>query len=130
MSNVNGILETALYVDDVQRSSEFYQSLFGFAPVHVSDRLIALAVKAGQVLLLFKKRASLVLNTPHDGDGHLHVAFSISALDLDAWRDRLCEFGIPIESDQPWDLGGHSLFFRDPDGHLVEVGTPGIWRNY
>ncbi len=130
MPEVNGILETALYVDDLHRSKAFYQSLFGFTPVLEADRIIALAVKEGQVLLLFKKRASLSLNTPHDGDGRLHVAFSIGLNESEKWRNRLHEFGIPIESDQTWDLGGQSLFFRDPDGHLVEVGTPGIWENY
>jgi len=130
MPEVNGLLETALYVDDLQRSKAFYQTLFGFTPVLEADRIIALAVKEGQVLLLFKKRASLGLITPHDGDGQLHLAFAIGLDDLEKWRNRLHDCGIPIENDQTWDLGGQSLFFRDPDGHLVEVGTPGIWANY
>ncbi|MBB4053673.1 catechol 2,3-dioxygenase-like lactoylglutathione lyase family enzyme [Devosia subaequoris] len=29
-----------------------------------------------------------------------------------------------------WDRGGKSLYFRDSDGHLIELGTPGIWRTY
>ena len=131
MPSVDGILETALYVDDLQRSARFYQSLFGFTPLVVADRLVALAVREGQVLLLFKKRASLQLSPgAHDGDGQLHVAFAIPAEELDAWRARLGESGIAIEEDRAWDRGGHSLYFRDPDGHLVELGSPGIWANY
>ena len=34
MPTVNGILETALYVDDVERSTQFYQTLFGFDRRH------------------------------------------------------------------------------------------------
>ena len=131
MPSVNGILETSLYVDDPQRSARFYQSLFGFVPVVVADRLIALAVREGQVLLLFKKQASRQLNPgAHDGDGQLHLAFAIAADAVDEWRARLSESGIAIEQDRPWDRGGHSLYFRDPDGHLVELGSPGIWANY
>ena len=32
---------------------------------------------ARQVLLLFKKGASRAIQSPHDGDGELHVAFAI-----------------------------------------------------
>jgi catechol 2,3-dioxygenase-like lactoylglutathione lyase family enzyme len=131
MPSVSGILETALYVDDPQRSARFYQSLFGFASLVVADRLVALAVREGQVLLLFKKQASLQLRPgAHDGDGQLHVAFAIAADELDLWRARLDESGIVIEEDRAWERGGHSLYFRDPDGHLVELGSPGIWANY
>ncbi|HMO57697.1 MAG TPA: VOC family protein [Roseiflexaceae bacterium] len=131
MAGINGILETALYVDDPQHSAAFYQGLFNCASVAVSDRLIALAVVPGQVLLLFKKRASLALGpTAHDGDGQLHIAFAIAAEDLDAWRIQLHNSGIAVIEDRVWELGGRSLFFRDPDGHLVELGTPGIWANY
>lgn len=131
MTSVNGILETALYVEDLQRSAAFYQSLFGFEPVLTADRLIALAVKPGQVLLLFKKRASLALQPgAHDGDGQLHLAFAIDANQMDDWRVQLREKSIAIEDDREWELGGHSLYFRDPDSHLIEVGSPGIWANY
>jgi len=29
-----------------------------------------------------------------------------------------------------WSRGGESLYFRDPDDHLVELATPGIWATY
>jgi catechol 2,3-dioxygenase-like lactoylglutathione lyase family enzyme len=131
MIPVNGILETALYVDDLQRSAAFYQSLFEFEPVLTADRLVALSVRKGQVLLLFKKKASLALQSGAlDGDGQLHVAFAIDANNVNDWRMRLIENGIAIEEDRDWELGGHSLYFRDPDGHLIELGSPGIWANY
>jgi catechol 2,3-dioxygenase-like lactoylglutathione lyase family enzyme len=131
MSLVTGILETALYVDDLERSATFYESLFGFARLVVSDRLIALTVREGQVLLLFRKRASRDLNPgAHDGDGQLHLAFSITAEDVVMWRERLRAHDVAIVDDRVWERGGHSLYFRDPDGHLIELGSPGIWATY
>jgi catechol 2,3-dioxygenase-like lactoylglutathione lyase family enzyme len=131
MLSVNGVLETSLYVDDLERSAGFYQALFGFAPLLRADRLIALAVKPGQVLLLFKKRASLTLpRGAHDGDGQLHLGFAIAESELEDWRARLAELGVAIEEQRDWERGGHSLYFRDPDGHLIELGSPGIWQNY
>ena len=61
------------------RSAEFYRKIFGFRMI--SDfRGRGCAVEAGsrQVLLLFKKGASSAsIQSPHDGDGELHLAFAI-----------------------------------------------------
>jgi catechol 2,3-dioxygenase-like lactoylglutathione lyase family enzyme len=38
--------------------------------------------------------------------------------------------GVVVESRITWPRGGTSLYFRDPDGHSVEVATPGLWPNY
>jgi catechol 2,3-dioxygenase-like lactoylglutathione lyase family enzyme len=67
---------------------------------------------------------------PHGGSGQLHFAFAIPAEDLPAWEHRLREAGVEIESRVKWSRGGESLYFRDPDGHLVELATSGIWATY
>jgi catechol 2,3-dioxygenase-like lactoylglutathione lyase family enzyme len=131
MPPITHLLETSLYVDDVDRSVEFYQKVFGFSVISRSERLHAMSVADGQVLLLFKKRLSADLSTtPHDGDGQLHLAFGIERDQLAVWDSWLNALGIVIEEKKQWDLGGVSLYFRDPDGHLVEVATPGVWSNY
>ncbi|HEX5778765.1 MAG TPA: glyoxalase, partial [Xanthobacteraceae bacterium] len=38
--------------------------------------------------------------------------------------------GIELESRVDWPRGGKSIYFRDPDGHLLEFATPGLWANY
>jgi len=128
---LTGILETAVYVSDVRRSREFYEGLFGFRTVAEGERLTALAVGPGQVLLLFRKGASARLGaSAHDGDGQLHLAFAVPTPELVAWESRLAEQGVPIVERRTWDLGGRSVYFRDPDGHLLELATPGVWTNY
>ncbi|MDF2970539.1 MAG: glyoxalase, partial [Microvirga sp.] len=42
----------------------------------------------------------------------------------------LGERKIPIESRVTWPRGGTSLYFRDPDGHVLELATPGLWATY
>ena len=137
MLSVNGVLETALYVDDLKRSAEFYKSVFGFETLQFDDRLRVLSVEGRQVLLLFKKGASAksfempggtIPST--DGDGNLHLAFSISAAEIESWESWLLENGVAIESKVKWDLGGTSLYFRDPDDHVIELATPGVWSIY
>lgn len=128
MPKLNGVLETALYVDDVPRSVRFYQTVFAFELIVENERVSALGVAERQILLLFKKQASANLPlTAHDGDGRLHLAFAIPVEELPAWEAWLPQHGLPIEERKTWDRGGVSLYFRDPDGHLLEVATPGVW---
>jgi catechol 2,3-dioxygenase-like lactoylglutathione lyase family enzyme len=137
MPRVTGVLETSLYVDDLDRSVRFYRSLFGLEVLVADDRFCALNVADRQVLLLFRKGASLapipVLGSfvpAHDGEGPLHMAFAIPAEDWAAWEERLRANGIPSESTITWPRGGRSLYFRDPDQHLIELATPGLWAIY
>jgi catechol 2,3-dioxygenase-like lactoylglutathione lyase family enzyme len=55
------------------------------------------------------------------------VGFRIAEESLTAWTERLASRGIPIESRFSWPNGGTSIYFRDPDGHLLELLTPGVW---
>jgi catechol 2,3-dioxygenase-like lactoylglutathione lyase family enzyme len=128
------IAETVLYVDDLDRAAAFYTHLFGCAVLRRDDRLSSLRIADEQVLLLFKRGGSLNpspipggIIPPHDGAGPLHVCFGINKDELEAWVDKLNEEGIAIESRVTWPTGAHSLYFRDPDQHAVELATPGIW---
>ena len=67
---------------------------------------------------------------PHDGHGPLHIAFAVSAEDLPTWERRLGQHGIAIEGRTRWSRGSESIYFRDPDGHLLELATPGLWATY
>jgi len=133
---VNGILETALYVEDLERSRAFYQRLMGFDCFLFDTRMCALGVPGRGVLLLFARHGSATAShTPagtipaHDGMGILHLAFSIPSAALAEWEAHLGVLGIAIESRITWARGGTSLYFRDPDGHSLEVATPGLWPN-
>jgi catechol 2,3-dioxygenase-like lactoylglutathione lyase family enzyme len=126
----SGILESSLYVDDVARSVRFYGKIFGFPVIADFDRGCAMKAGDHQVLLLFRKGASLTIESPHDGDGELHIAFAISAEELAPWENWLAGNGIAVEEKRAWDRGGTSLYFRDPDRHLLELATPGVWSVY
>jgi len=127
----SGILESSLYVSDLARSVRFYQKVFGFSVISdFGERGCAMQAGRQQVLLLFKKGASREIISPHDGDGELHLAFAISAAELANWESWLAQKGIAVEEKRSWELGGWSLYFRDPDRHLLELATPGVWSVY
>lgn len=134
---LRGVLETSLYVRDLERSRAFYTGLFSFPVLLQDDRFCALNVSGSQVLLLFCKDASVHPVTtpggtipPHGGEGQLHLAFAIGRDEFDAWERRLQSQQTPVESRVGWNRGGKSIYFRDPDGHLLELATPGVWAIY
>ena len=134
---LRGILETALYVEDLERSRTFYAALFGLPVMVGDDRFCAFDVAGRDVLLLFRKGGTPApvptpggVIPPHDGEGHMHLAFAVDREDLDGWQALLREQGVEIESRVEWRAGGTSVYFRDPDGHLLELATPGVWGNY
>ena len=127
----DGILESSLYVSDVPRSIRFYEDTFGFRVIsEFGERGCAMHAGTRQVLLLFKKGASRAIQSPHDGDGELHIAFAIPSTELTNWESWLQTRGIAVEEKRQWELGGWSLYFRDPDRHLLELATPGTWSVY
>jgi catechol 2,3-dioxygenase-like lactoylglutathione lyase family enzyme len=135
--NLNRVLETALYVDDLERAARFYERVLGLKALTSDARFRAYDVGGTSVLLLFKRGATLETVhmpggtiPPHDGHGPLHIAFAIAADELPRWEQALGGHGVEIEGRTDWSRGGHSIYFRDPDGHLLELATPGLWTTY
>ncbi|MDQ7914522.1 VOC family protein [Pseudomonas sp. 102515] len=130
------VLETALYAADLPRAQRFYEEVLGLAPMFADERLAAYAVGAS-VLLLFQQgtteqpvRLPGGCIPPHGAQGCQHLALAITAAELEAWVAHLAAAEIAIEERTQWPRGAISLYFRDPDGHLLELVTPGLWPNY
>jgi catechol 2,3-dioxygenase-like lactoylglutathione lyase family enzyme len=132
------LLETALYLDEVGLEARFYQDLFGFRLLSGSTErdavFAALEVPGQAVLLFFKKGANAQpvdtgrgMIPIHGGEGSLHLALAIPTDSYQSWKTKLVARNIKVESEIHWPRGGRSLYFRDPEGNLVELATPGLW---
>jgi len=137
MPKLDGILETALYTDDMARARAFYEGTLELQPIFSDSRLTAYGVAGRDVLLVFRRgSATKTVTMPsgtipgHDGAGPLHVAFKIGKDELERWEQHLAVRGVAIEGATSWSRGGRSIYFRDPDGHLLELATPGLWTVY
>ena len=137
MPKLDGILETAIHTEDMVRARAFYEGVLGLEPIYSDNRLSAYAVAGRDVLLVFRKgttKQTVVLSSGtipgHSCDGVLHVAFASGKDELDLWEARLASRGVAIEGRNDWERGGRSIYFRDPDGHLLELATPGLWSVY
>ncbi|MFL5002259.1 MAG: VOC family protein, partial [Xanthobacteraceae bacterium] len=58
MPTLNGVLETALYVDELERACRFYEDVLGLSSIYDDSRLRAYAVGRNSVLLLFQRGSS------------------------------------------------------------------------
>src|SRR5260370_2869318 len=121
MPKLDRVLETALYVSDLERGARFYADVLRLRALLADARLRAFAVGGVSLLLLFRRRASLETTRmpggtipPHDGSGPLHVAFGIASPELAAWQAPLRAQNIPIEARTGWPRGGQRIYFRHP----------------
>lgn len=131
------VVESALYVENLEHARGFYVGVLGARVLLDTARLLALDVNGESVLLLFHRGATRTpLETPggtvppHGAEGVQHLAFAISSDDVGAWIEHLDASSVTIESRVRWPRAGESLYVRDPDGHSVELITPGLWATY
>src|SRR5260370_35231777 len=131
VSTIGRVLEAAVYVDQRDRAVVFYEPIFGFERIQCDDRFCAFNISGQQVLLLFARGKATTpvaipggIIPPHDGQGQLHLAFTMEPADEDAWTQRLNAACIEIESRVTWPRGRFSLYFRDPDRNLLELVRP------
>lgn len=134
---IDGVLETSLYVADLDRAAAFYETVMGLSKIAADARFRAYDCGGATVLLLFLHGATSQTAhlpggeiPPHEGAGRLHVAFKIGADELADWEARLADAGVAVEGRVTWPRGGRSIYFRDPDQHLLELATPRLWPNY
>jgi catechol 2,3-dioxygenase-like lactoylglutathione lyase family enzyme len=130
----DGILETALYVTDLDASARFYRDIIGLDEIaRVEGRHVFFRCGEG-VLLLFdaaetvKSSSNPDMPVPtHGATGPGHACFRVAARHLDEWRGGLEQAGVDIEADFRWPNGARSIYFRDPSGNSLELAEPKLW---
>lgn len=124
------VLETCLYVDDLDAAERFYATVLGLElDAKVSGRHVFFRCGNGMFLLFDPRTTSQPSgNFPtHGSHGPGHAAFATMPAEIPAWREQLRRHGVPIEAEVTWPGGGQSLYFRDPAGNSLELATPNIW---
>ena len=127
---VDRILESSLYVRDLEQAKTFYQTVLGAELDSEQQGRHAFFRIGRQMLLLFVANASRELDgdiPPHGADGAGHLAFSAPHKSLPAWEEQLARHGVTIEYRKQWSNGAISIYFRDPSGNSLELATPCLW---
>lgn len=131
----SAILESALYVTDLDAAEAFYRDVLGLEKIaKVDGRHVFFRCGEG-VLLLFNAEATRhapppdakLPVPPHGTVGQGHLCFAATVEEIDGWRVALTRRGIAVEADFEWPQGGRSIYFRDPSGNSIEFAEPRIW---
>jgi catechol 2,3-dioxygenase-like lactoylglutathione lyase family enzyme len=128
------VLETCLYVADMNASRAFYETVLGLQPQFADERMTGYRIGDTMLLLFANGAGDAPVDTgsgvipAHRGEGPAHFALSVAEGAVDPWREYLAKAGIEIESTVSWPKWkAESLYFRDPDSHLVELAGAGLW---
>jgi catechol 2,3-dioxygenase-like lactoylglutathione lyase family enzyme len=109
-----GVVEVALFTDDVDSAKAFYGEVLGVSPA--AEWPGGAIFSAGGAKVLVHERGAALEGGPPNED---HVALGVP--DLDGACRELRAFGLAFllePADYPW---GRSAYLRDPDGRLVEL---------
>lgn len=131
---VSGVLEAALYVDDLIAAKAFYGGVLGLEEiVSVEGRHVFYRCGA-TIILVFNAAATRIPTSnpelpvpPHGTEGEGHICLAATADELDAWRTHLQSAGIAVEADFLWPNGARSIYVRDPHGNSIEFAEPKLW---
>jgi catechol 2,3-dioxygenase-like lactoylglutathione lyase family enzyme len=120
--SIRAIDYTVVFVRDMTAMRSFYEDILGFPRVReLSPGWIEYRIGANTLALAKPSRTAADAPTPK-GSAALQLAFKVSAREVDQCADELVRQGVALLSPPTDQAFGHrTLFFRDPDGNLLEV---------
>ncbi len=129
-----GVLEAALYVEDLDAAEAFYGGIVGL-DVMLRHKPRHVFFTAGETVVLVFNPAETVKPPapgslpvpPHGATGAGHICFRVPGEALDGWADQFVREGIDIEADFTWPNGARSIYVRDPGHNSVEFAEPKLW---
>lgn len=132
---IEGVLETALYADDLDKAEAFYGGVLGLELIRRGGNRHIFFRCGDSVLLVFNpaETEKPIENDPlpvpvHGARGPGHICFKISRDDLDAFAAKLSAAGVAIEHRLTWPNEAHSIYFRDPAGNSLEIAERKLWN--
>lgn len=118
------VAEAVLYVSDIERAKQFYTQVLGLPISAEFEGSLFLQTGQNSNLILFdlahlQTRISVIPS--HGAHGRGHACLAIPHTQMQRWRERLLAHNVPIEHEQDWPQGTHSIYFRDPDNNSLEL---------
>jgi len=124
MFKIEALDHVALSVRDVLRSTQWYVDVLGFERLH-EDKWNGIPAFVGNgeaAIALFPASEKIgSASTDRAAVRTLHFAFRTDRENFSRAQDELKKRAIPFEFEDH--EISHSIYFRDPDGHKIEITT-------
>jgi len=119
---IRAIDYTVIFVRDMAAMRRFYEDVLALSLLReLSPNWIEYGIGPNTLALARPSRTATDAPTPA-GSASLQLAFKVSTAEVDACADELARQGVALLSPPTNQSFGHrTLFFRDPDGNLLEV---------
>ena len=120
---IEGISHLTFIVNDLERASLFFRSIFDAEEVYSSgDNTFSSARE--KFFLIGSQWIAIMEGEPLSERTYNHVAFKVSDEELDTYESRVRALGVDLGPQRPRVEGeGRSLYFYDLDNHLFELHT-------
>ena len=125
--DLEGIDHVALSVCDVEKAAQWYVDVLGFKRLYdgMWEGVPVFIGKGTTALALFPVRSKSAASGPADVR-MLHLAMRADRKNFLAAQEELKQRGIKFEF-QDHEIS-HSIYFHDPDGHILEITTYDLAR--
>ncbi len=118
--NIHTLDYVVLLCEDIARMKVFYHEILGF-PIE-RDWEDWIEMRVGAVLLTLRARGRPYDGPKYPNSAGVHLAFRVAPHEVDACHAELLQKQVEIiEAPRDQDYGHRTLFFKDPEGNILEI---------
>jgi catechol-2,3-dioxygenase len=113
-----GLTHAAFKVRDLARTKQFYVNIFDMEVMYDERDFVQLTTKGANDIIVFERAKAVNANT----GGLLHLGFRLKTpKDMIEIRKRIAEAEAIVMDEGEFLPGSPYIFFKDPDGYILEV---------
>jgi catechol 2,3-dioxygenase-like lactoylglutathione lyase family enzyme len=114
-----GLTHLAISVSNIDQTLQFYQKVFGMQVMYHEKNMIQLTTPGCNDILVFEENKNHLIGTT---GGIAHIGFRLrEPEDIGEMNEKIIQAGGTIIDKGDFVPGSPYIFFKDPDGYVVEV---------
>jgi lactoylglutathione lyase len=118
--NLQTLDYVVLLCADIGKTKAFYHEVLGLQVKRDWGDWIEL--RLGSVLLTLRPRGRSYDGPERKESAGVQLAFRVAPSEVETWYRALLQKHVEIlEPPRDWDYGHRTLFFRDPEGNILEI---------